>query len=189
MSCTTKVKRRESSHQLLSVKYIDNNILFNYNSKNLNDLWCGRQPKYLLLFTPKMLYTKGSFSGLTQKKIQIHCWKWHFLTCKWYFPGRQVQCLARGASLFITVVDNMEKIFSTDRMRITAALAGLTLKLGLCSRTQDAKPSRRKGSLRNQDVAPCLTVFSFTQQCGVMSFHQPSVQKSMTTAKVRTTFC
>jgi len=71
MSWTTKVKRLESYHQLKPVKYTDNNILFNYNSKKWNDLCCGIQPRSLFLFTHKMLYPRGSFSSLTPNKIQI----------------------------------------------------------------------------------------------------------------------
>lgn len=59
----------------------------------------------------------------------------------------------------------------------------------LCSRRQEVRPSRREEILRNQVVALCLSVFSLTQQCGVMSFHQPPVQKSRMTVNLRTTFC
>lgn len=139
---TTKVKRHESHHC----------ILFNYIRGKPNDLWCGMQPKSLLLVTHTMLHPKGIFSSLTQKKIQILCWEWHFLTCKWYFPVRQAQSLARGSSLFITVVDNMERIFSAGRMRITVSLAGMTLKLGVSvqgDRRQDHQEERKSGETKS----------------------------------------
>lgn len=48
----------------------------------------------------------------------------------------------------------------------------------LCSRRQQARPSKREENVTNQDIALYLSVFSLTQQCGAMSFHQPPVQKS-----------
>lgn len=47
------------------------------------------------------------------------------------FPDMQIQSLAREASLVITVLDNMERIFSDVRMKVKVALAWLTLNLRL----------------------------------------------------------
>lgn len=49
------------------------------------------------------------------------------------FPDMQIQSLAREASLVITVLDNMERIFSDVRMKAKVALAWLTLNLRLSS--------------------------------------------------------
>lgn len=58
----------------------------------------------------------------------------------------------------------------------------------LCSKRQEAGPSGREENLRNQDVSLCLSVFSLTQQCGAMSFHQPPVRKSGVAVKLIPTF-
>lgn len=67
------------------------------------------------------------------------------------FPDIQAQSLAGGASLVITVVDNMERIFSGEGMRIRVPLASLTLKLGLSvqrNRRQDHQRERKTGETK-----------------------------------------
>lgn len=67
------------------------------------------------------------------------------------FPDIQAQSLAGGASLVITVADNMERIFSGEGMRIRAPLASPTLKLGLSvqrNRRQDHQRERKTGETK-----------------------------------------